>query len=142
MCLQVCVCSQKYVETTNIGAQSSYWQTSNCTRIRNNKRLLLLKPFGYKLWQFISLTVTVSGLEKTSGDNQTHLNITNTLSWLSLGKYCIKSNTIEHWLQAFLPWKLLFFTYFKSCAVHVVRASILLRWDPFFLFWDKVETKM
>ena len=36
--------------------------------------------------------VIVSRLEKTPGDNYTHLNITATVSWLSIAKHCIKSN--------------------------------------------------
>ena len=39
---------------------------------------------------------TVSRLEKTPGDNYTHLNITATVSWLSLAKHCIKSKFIKH----------------------------------------------
>ena len=61
--------------------------------------------------------VTVSRLEKTPGDNYTHLNTTITVSWLSLAKHCIISNTIdevlaggyniEQKLQPFLLRKLL-----------------------------------
>ena len=54
-------------------------KTSNYTK-NKNKRRLLLKPFGYNVMT-ISLTVSVSRLEKTPGDIYTYLNITTTASW-------------------------------------------------------------
>ena len=49
--LYVCVCVSVYKKLgklQTLTAQTSYWQTSNHTRIKNNKRLLL-KPFSYKV---------------------------------------------------------------------------------------------
>ena len=47
-----------------------------------------------KLSQFLKLTATVCRLEKTLGDNWTHLNVTTPVSWLSLAKDYIKANKI------------------------------------------------
>ena len=45
LCLSV---RKKLGKLQTLTAQTSYWQTSNYTRIKNNNRLLL-KPFGYKV---------------------------------------------------------------------------------------------
>ena len=47
VCLHVCVCSQNFGKLQTLVGRTSYWQTSNYTRIKINKRLLL-KPFSYK----------------------------------------------------------------------------------------------
>ena len=50
-------------------APTSYWLTSNYTRIKNNKRLLL-KPFGYKV---ITIFITHSYCFQTWEDSWGHL---------------------------------------------------------------------
>ena len=49
VCVSVCVSVRKKLgKLQTLTAQTSYWQTSNYTRMKNNNRLLL-KPFGYKV---------------------------------------------------------------------------------------------
>ena len=94
VCVSVCVCVRKILgKLRTLVAPTSYWQTSNYTRIKNNKRLLL-KPFGYK---FITIFITHGycfQVEKTLGSIWTHQNITTPVSWLSLAKHYIKANKI------------------------------------------------
>ena len=71
LCVCVCLFKKKLGKLQTLMAQTSYWQASNYTGIKNNNRLLL-KPFSYKVM------TTVSRLEKTPGDN--NLNITTTVS--------------------------------------------------------------
>ena len=45
----VCVCVRTVLgKLRTLVATTSYWETSNYTRMKNKKRLLL-KPFGYKV---------------------------------------------------------------------------------------------
>ena len=45
----VCVCVHKNLgKLGTLAARTSYWHTSNYTRIKNNNRLLI-KPFGYNV---------------------------------------------------------------------------------------------
>ena len=71
-------------------ASTSYWQTSNYTRIKSNKRLLL-KPCSYKV---ITIFITHGYCFQTLWDIWTHQNITTPVSWLSLAKHYIKANKI------------------------------------------------
>ena len=51
MVIILCICvsfRKKLEKLQTLTAQTSYWQTSNYTRIKNNNRHLL-KPFGYKV---------------------------------------------------------------------------------------------
>ena len=74
LCVCVCLFKKKLGKLQTLTAQTSYWQASNYTGIKNNNRLLL-KPFSYKV---MTIYITVSRLEKTPGDN--NLNITTTVS--------------------------------------------------------------
>ena len=93
VCVSVCLCVCNILgKLRTLVAPLNYWQTSNYTRIKNNKRLLL-KPFGYKdITIFITHTVTVSRLEKPLGDIWTHQNITTPVSWLL---HYIKANILH-----------------------------------------------
>ena len=134
-------------------APTSYWQTSNYTRIKNNKRLLLNLSV-IKLWQFVSLTVTVFRLEKIPGDNYTHLNITTIVSWLSLAKHYINANKIWVVQHRSLALPLLSSSAYFKFQSHVLcmwlkrqqfwgpRTFHKIHWGSFFLLWDKTETKM
>ena len=66
VCLSVCLSFRKFLgKLRTLAAQTSYWQTSNYTRIKNNNRLLL-KPFGYKV---MTIYITHSYCLQTGEDS-------------------------------------------------------------------------
>ena len=70
LCIGVCMCVCKILgKLWTLVSPTSYWQTSNYTRIKNNKRLLL-KPFGYKV---ITIFITHSYCFQTWEDSWGHL---------------------------------------------------------------------
>ena len=164
----MCLCVRQILGNLRIlVAPTSYWQTSNYTRIKNNNRLLL-KPFGYKV---MTIFITHGYCFQTWEDSWEHLDtlkhkysciMTIASKALHKSKQNLGSGcyNIEHWLQEFsITFKLRLFQIFKSCAVHVTRTSAVLRtclsalgslyrtfhktnWGSFFLLWDKTETEM
>ena len=96
LCVSVCLSLSVYKfhgKLRTLVAQTSYWQTANYTRNKNNNRLLL-KPFGCKVMTiYIAHDYCFQTWEDSWGID-THLNINATVSWLLL-KHCIKLNTIE-----------------------------------------------
>ena len=160
LCMYVSVClsvRKKLGKLQTLTAQTSYWQTSNYTRIKNNNRLLL-KPFGYKV---MTIYITHGYCFQTWEDSwaQLHTSKHNYYRIMTIASkalhqikhnWCSPGYNIELWLQAFLPIKLLCSsTYLRSCAVHVIRTRVSSMynvsqdlWGQFFLFWNKTETKM
>ena len=91
----VCLCVlQMSGKTINIGGLNELLTDFKLYKDQNSKRLLL-KSFRYKVMTIYIIRVYCSRLKKTPGDSQTHLNISATVSWLSLPKHCSKSITIE-----------------------------------------------
>ena len=153
VCLSVCV-RKKLAKLQTLTAQTSYWQTSNYTRIKNNNRLLL-KPFGYKV---MTIYITHGFCFQTWEDSWAQLQLLHTskhnyyhiMTIASKALHQIKHNrgspgyNIEHWLQAFLPIKLLSSSTYLSCArdshpckLYVQRFTGFMR-----TVLSKAETKM
>ena len=125
VCLSVC----KFLgKLQTLGAQRSYWQTSNYTRNKNNKRLLL-KPFDYKV---MTIYITHGYCLHTS-KHKCYCIMTITSKALHQIKHNWSSPgcNLEHWLQVR---KLLSSsTYFKSCVVHVIRTCVNIFQGPLFV---------
>ena len=126
----VCVSVHKTLgKLQTLMAQTSYCQTSNYTRIKNNNRLLL-KPFSYKV---MTIYITHGFCLHTWGDSWPQLhtskhNYYRIMTIASKALHQIKRNwgspgyNIEHWLQAF---KLLCnSTYLRSCAVVMCKLYV------------------
>ena len=141
-------------------ARTSCWQTSNYTRIYNDKRLLL-KPFGYKvITVYVTHGYCFQTWEDSWGHPDTSKHTCNCSCITAIARKALHQSkqiwgsvcyNIEHWLQAFsISFYLCLFQIFKSCAVHMTRnvqtslcrAFHRTHWGSFFLLWDKTETKI
>ena len=131
VCVYIYMCVRKFLEKLQtLASRTSYWQTSNYTRNKNNKRL---KPFGYKVMTiYVTHGYCFQTWEDSWGqlDTSTH-NCYRIMGIASKALHQINHNwgspcyNLEHWLQAFLSRKLLSSsTYFKSCAVHVIHTRV------------------
>ena len=109
LCVRLSVCVRKILgKLRTLVARTSYWQTSNYTRIKSNMRLLL-KPFGYKV---ITIFITHGYCFQTRENSWGHLdtskhNYSCIMAIASKALHQSKQNwgsgcyNIEHWLQAF-----------------------------------------
>ena len=137
ICLQ-----KKWWKLGTLAARMSYWQTSNYTRIKNNKRLLL-KPFGYKVMKiYFTHGYYFQTWEDTGGQLHTSKhNYYRIMTIASKALHQIKHNwgspgyNIKHWLLLLSS-----STYLRSCAVHVICTRVSIKhynvsqdsWGPFF----------
>ena len=151
------------VKLRTLVAPTSYWQTSNYTRIKNNKRLLL-KPFGYKV---ITIFITHGYCFQTWEESWGHLDTSKhkyscimTIaskalhnSKQNLGSGCrALAPSILHYFQA--PPISNFQVMCCACESNVSSFDDLYcvgsccrifhktHWGSFFLHWDKTKTKM
>ena len=133
----VCVCVRIILGKLQIlVASTSYWQTSNYTRIKNSKRLLL-KPCGYKV---ITLFLTHSYCFQTWEDSWGHLDTSKKHNY-----FCILLSLTKHYKIVVVvattsstgsKHSPLLSSYFKFSS------HVLSSWGSFFLLWDKTEAKM
>ena len=158
----VCVCVRTILgKLRTLVAPMSYWQTSNYTRIKNDKRHLL-KPFGYNV---ITVFITHGYCFQTWEDSWGHLNTSkhNYSCIMAIASKALHQSkqywvsgcyNIEHWLKH-SPWKSLsssvhfkFSTWLPAFVFSWVLRTSFCRtfhkthWRIFLSCWDKTETKM
>ena len=128
MCLSLCVCLfiNKLGKLRTLTAQTSYWQTSNYTRNKNNNRVLL-KPFGYKV---MTIYITHGYGFQTWEDSLGQLDTCkhNCYSIMAIASKAV--HEIKHSWGS--PGYNMSSTNFKTCAVHVIRTRVSI-----FLFVER-----